>query len=470
MFRGKPTHHKVARNDVGEWTVNGKVFGDGSSIAAVLDFLRDPQVQGWPVPLVNPVDNVESEESAYAEPTLLKDAKILCADAGALQVQDEPSPGPALDEAPVPISTPEGEELNPPRAAVGMTVAAGSSELCEVDSEPVHAAEAAQSEPVEPVESHAEPLDNVVEYAATVGGGSCADPTVLATTPTPIKIKPPKIDRPEGVAPPSNPASGELAPKKRMSRAEKAALMAKEEAERQRRIEEALENRGRIVPITEQYPPKDHEKYQQFRQDQEKRKKDEEAGRLATLQNAEANAMSWKEQVLAKRRAKEKEAEAAKPPPKGPTKVELMLEARRKEEEERDAAEAAAREDRKKREAELQAKKTKSKESATKSAEQRGSSDEEYLASLPQWKRDKILRERAAEKAMREKLEADRALRLQEMREDRAAKEAARIAARKAAETEAAAEKKRKAAEQQAKADREAAELKARLAKAAAKT
>jgi len=56
MYRGRPTHHLVARagaatGGTGPLLVNNRKFGDGASIASVVRALSVPGTPGWPVPL-----------------------------------------------------------------------------------------------------------------------------------------------------------------------------------------------------------------------------------------------------------------------------------------------------------------------------------------------------------------------------------------------------------------------------------
>lgn len=55
-YKNKPTHHLVAKNDDGNYCVNKKVYGAGSSdIVEAISVLQQPTVAGWPVPLLHPV-------------------------------------------------------------------------------------------------------------------------------------------------------------------------------------------------------------------------------------------------------------------------------------------------------------------------------------------------------------------------------------------------------------------------------
>eukprot|EP00041_Stephanoeca_diplocostata_P006426 m.84770 g.84770 ORF g.84770 m.84770 type:complete len:211 (-) comp16355_c0_seq1:159-791(-) len=61
MYKGAPTHHVIARNDDGVWTINKKAFGGHTDLNDLLAELAVPGVKGWPIPLVNPVNNPMSD-------------------------------------------------------------------------------------------------------------------------------------------------------------------------------------------------------------------------------------------------------------------------------------------------------------------------------------------------------------------------------------------------------------------------
>lgn len=56
VYRGKPTHHLVAKNDDGVYEFNKRVYGAGSSeLVPAIATLQQPKVAGWPVPLTTPI-------------------------------------------------------------------------------------------------------------------------------------------------------------------------------------------------------------------------------------------------------------------------------------------------------------------------------------------------------------------------------------------------------------------------------
>jgi hypothetical protein len=399
--------------------VNGKVFGDGSSMNAVLEFLRADGIKGWPVPLVNPIINPGPQGGEAAVDLVVDTAAV------DQPVEEETNDDPAAPEEP-----PAPEESVPP---------AGS------DSATAHVEGAVDDSPPE------EP---------SAGGDEAAE----LTAPSEKKITAPKINLPEAAQKPTSTAGSGA--QKRMSRGEKAAFMAKEEEERQARIKTALENRSSTF---DPHAPKDHDKFEQFRKTQEKKKKAEEDARLEAERKIEQNQKVWKTKVISKKQAdrerqQAEEAAAAKAAIK-PTKVQLLMAQRRKAEEEAAAEVAQAKAQKLQKAKDLEAKKAKSKEAASSSAEERKAADDAYLESLPIWKRDKILRERKTEAVHRAQIEEERAKRLLEMRDDRETKEAEKLEARRKAEVAAEAQKKRDAMEKQAKYDFEAEELRKKLAK-----
>eukprot|EP00040_Diaphanoeca_grandis_P004338 m.28215 g.28215 ORF g.28215 m.28215 type:complete len:584 (-) comp15886_c0_seq1:149-1900(-) len=65
-YKGNPTHHNITEEG-GKYLINGKGYGDHSSIAELLDTLSQDGVQKWPVKLVNPINasTAASAESKY---------------------------------------------------------------------------------------------------------------------------------------------------------------------------------------------------------------------------------------------------------------------------------------------------------------------------------------------------------------------------------------------------------------------
>ena len=53
VYKGRATHHKLAKNEDGMYEVNGKCYGNASSLKALVALLSsDPAPTGWPVRLV----------------------------------------------------------------------------------------------------------------------------------------------------------------------------------------------------------------------------------------------------------------------------------------------------------------------------------------------------------------------------------------------------------------------------------
>jgi hypothetical protein len=197
-------------------------------------------------------------------------------------------------------------------------------------------------------------------------------------------------------------------------------------------------------------------------------KKHEQALNAERMQGKQAlvdsNAQGIKDQIastLAKKKALEPVEE-----PKGPAAAQLsarqMIEAERAAAKElvaeKAAALKAAKADKKRLEKEAEAEAIAKQEQADAEAE--------FLASMPEWKRGKLLRERAAAEAADAKLAADRAVRLQEMRDSKANQLATMEKQRiqKAKDDEAAAKKaKREAAEAVEVGVREVAQAQAKV-------
>ena len=54
VYKGKPTHHLISKHG-GNYLVNKRSYGDHPTLAALIATLQKPGVNGWPVPLANPV-------------------------------------------------------------------------------------------------------------------------------------------------------------------------------------------------------------------------------------------------------------------------------------------------------------------------------------------------------------------------------------------------------------------------------
>ena len=77
-FKGKPTHHAVAKGaaDGDPLTLNKRVFGDGpTTIEGVVEMLSGGAVKGWPVRLSDPVPNPAAKPKKAAGGAKPKGAK-----------------------------------------------------------------------------------------------------------------------------------------------------------------------------------------------------------------------------------------------------------------------------------------------------------------------------------------------------------------------------------------------------------
>ena len=67
VFKGKPTHHLISKNEDGNLTVNKKTFGGHKKIADLVSELST-KTAGWPVPLDKPVAREGEGAEAAAAP------------------------------------------------------------------------------------------------------------------------------------------------------------------------------------------------------------------------------------------------------------------------------------------------------------------------------------------------------------------------------------------------------------------
>ncbi len=69
VYKGRPTHHLVKKNEEGMYTVNKKTYGNHSKVTALVNQLSQ-KTAGWPVPLNKPV-NREGVAAAAQAPTAI---------------------------------------------------------------------------------------------------------------------------------------------------------------------------------------------------------------------------------------------------------------------------------------------------------------------------------------------------------------------------------------------------------------
>lgn len=155
-----------------------------------------------------------------------------------------------------------------------------------------------------------------------------------------------------------------------------------------------------------------------FAKERNRKKADEEDAAAERKAAREAHAAAIRDQALSAKAKKAPLPEPGKSPPKAALVARAFIEKEK---------EAAKQEEESKIKAAKEAKaekKRKEKEEATAAAEveQKAVEEAAYLDSLPAWKRDKLLRQRAADTAEAKRVEEDRSARLQKMRDDKANK------------------------------------------------
>jgi len=206
-------------------------------------------------------------------------------------------------------------------------------------------------------------------------------------------------------------------------------MMEKYEAEKESRIAKAIQRAKNPTSYTseedvESKKLRDLAFTRQRNEEKATRKGEEEE----EARKAAANMNSWKSQVLLKK--KSKESIGVETPQKKLTKVELRLQKEREAEQESMAKRAEVKQKFAEEEKAAKKKKEESKANADKMAQERKEMEEKLLKGLPQWKRDKILREQVKEAEHQKQIAADRAKRIHEMRNSRATEEKEKIAAR----------------------------------------
>jgi hypothetical protein len=218
----------------------------------VLEYLEGSGIKGWPVPLVNPVlrtDAAEAEaddeaQSAYQLPTMEQ-----------MKTEHVYENTPAAPEP-----EPSGEAYAEAEGGGGHYVNAGDLRPVEAESKEgdadVYDTMAHDQERSGADAEHAEEVAAEEEEPPKSESAAGAASSKRITAPT------------IAVAPERQPEKKVEVTKQRMSRAEKQAMLEKEEAEREERIEEALKRpAGSIKPI-DLHEAKDHEKYEEFRKQQ----------------------------------------------------------------------------------------------------------------------------------------------------------------------------------------------------------
>ena len=102
VYKGKPTHHNIAKNEEGMYTINKKlVGGEHDRVTSLIKHLSN-KVPGWPVPLDKPVSRAGADAGAVT--------------AAAPRAEPKAEPKAAPKAAPEAIAPPPGnlESFSPP--------------------------------------------------------------------------------------------------------------------------------------------------------------------------------------------------------------------------------------------------------------------------------------------------------------------------------------------------------------------
>lgn len=115
VYKGKPTHHLMAKNpDTGIFMINKKSFGDFKTMPALVERLQKP-APGWPVPLTNPVSNGEEPAAEPEAPEPEPDA--------AVEEPKQAAAEPAATQAPAPDAAQDDGAVVGNRSGLHATVA-----------------------------------------------------------------------------------------------------------------------------------------------------------------------------------------------------------------------------------------------------------------------------------------------------------------------------------------------------------
>jgi len=64
VYKSKPTHHLIAKNDDGNYCINKRVYGTGATdVVSLIAVLQQPNVAGWPVQLTQPLSRTQKVTS-----------------------------------------------------------------------------------------------------------------------------------------------------------------------------------------------------------------------------------------------------------------------------------------------------------------------------------------------------------------------------------------------------------------------